>query len=285
MTIETGPGVPAAVGGPVKVRRLSFAQEQLWFLDQLAPGEVTYTILMIWRLHGPLRADVLQRCVNLLVARHESLRVTIRNDGGTPHQVVAPPGEVPLPVTDLSGLPEAEREQRLQAEIEGYRSQPYDLQAGPLHRFRLLRLGAEEHVFCMGFHHIVTDGWSAVVLNTDLATAYRALCSGVEPVFTDRELDYTDFAEAQRERLQGEVLAEELRFWRERLAGLPVLELPVDRPRPIGGSHYGQTLIMDFPDDLRPMVQQLATKHSSSLFMVFATAFTVVLSRCAHQDD
>jgi hypothetical protein len=196
-----------AEAADAQIRRLSFAQEQLWFLDQLAPGETTYNILMVWRLRGPLRVDLLHRCLNLVVARHESLRVTIHTDKGTPYQVVAPAAEVPLPVTDLRGLTGAEREQRVRAEIEARSAEPYDLETGPLCRFRLLRLDAEEYVFCQSFHHIVTDGWSAAVMNTELSDAYRSLRSGTEPVFRDRELDYTEFAESQRERLQGDVLA------------------------------------------------------------------------------
>ncbi|HEY5832851.1 condensation domain-containing protein [Streptomyces sp.] len=287
MTIGTGRDLPTGVGeeSDGRVRRLSFAQEQLWFLNELAPGQTTYNILMVWRLHGPLRVDLLQRCVNLVVARHESLRVTIRNDEGTPYQVVAPAAEVPLPVTDLRALPEAEREQRVQAEIDAQRAEPYDLETGPLCRFRLLRLDAEEYVFCQGFHHIITDGWSAAVVNAELSTAYRSLCSGTEPAFEDLELDYTEFAESQRERLQGDALTDELAFWQQTLADLPVLELPADRPRPTGGSHHGETLIKDFPDDLRGIVQQLADDHGASMFMVFAAACNLVLSRYTGLED
>ena len=264
---------------------LSFAQEQLWFLDQLAPGTTTYNVLMVWRLHGPLRVDLLQRCLTLVVARHEALRVTIRSDEDTPYQVVAPAAEVPLPVTDLRTLPGAEREQRVRAAIDAQRAEPYDLEAGPLYRFRLLRLDAEEYVLCQGFHHIVTDGWSAAVVNAELSAAYRSLLAGTEPEFEERELDYTAFAAAQRERLQGDALAGELAFWQELLAGLPVLELPADRPRPAGGNHRGETLIRDFPNDLRDVVRQLADDHGASMFMVFAAAYNLVLSRYSGLED
>ena len=284
MTIETGRDVPTEAGKEL-VRRLSFAQEQLWFLDQLAPGETTYNILLVWRLRGALRVDLLHRCLNLLVARHESLRVTIRNDEGTPYQVVAPPSEVPLPVIDLRELAEDERERRVQAEIDAQLAEPFDLETGPLCRFRLYQLTEQEFVFCQQFHHIITDGWSSAVMNDELATAYRSLYSGTEPVFDEAELDYTEFAETQRDRLQGEVLAEELAFWQERLADLPVLELPTDRPRPIGGSHRGETLMKDFPDDLRGIVQRLADDNGASMFMVFAAAFNLVLSRYSGLED
>ncbi|MFL6160927.1 MAG: non-ribosomal peptide synthetase [Jatrophihabitantaceae bacterium] len=287
MTLETGSDVRAAAADQpeVLVRRLSFAQEQLWFLDQLAPGETTYNIVMAWRLHGPLRVDLLRRCLDLVVARHESLRVTIRNEDGTPYQVVAAPTTVPLTMIDLRELAEDQREQRVRAEIDAQLAEPYDLEAGPLCRFRLLRLAADEYVFCQSFHHIITDGWSTAVLNAELSTAYRSLFSGTEPVFEDKEFDYTAFAESQRDRLQGAVLAEELEFWQQRLADLPVLELPADRPRPVGGSHHGETLIKDFPEDLRGIVQQLADDHGASMFMVFAAAYLLVLSRYSGLTD
>lgn len=287
MTITTKRDLPTGTGEEpdAQIRRLSFAQEQLWFLDHLAPGQTLYNILMGWRLHGPLRVELLQRCLNLVVARHESLRVTIRNDGGEPYQVVAPAAEAPLLVTNLRGLPAAEREQQVQAEIYAQLTEPYDLETGPLCRFRLLQLDAEEYIFCENFHHIISDGWSVAVINAELSTAYRSLCSDTEPVFEDMELDYAEFAESQRERLQGEVLADELAFWQQLLADLPVLDLPTDRPRPISGSHHGENLIRDFPDDLHGIVKQLADDHGASMFMVLAAAYSLVLSRYTGLED
>lgn len=268
-----------------RVRPLSFAQEQLWFLDQLAPGETSYSILSAWRLRGPLRADLLHRALNAVVARHESLRATIREQDGTPYQAVEQKIDVPLPTTDLRALPEAEREQRLRAEIEAQRDAPFDLEAGPLVRYRLIRLADDEYVFCQGYHHIVMDGWSSTVVNKELSTAYRALHAGTEPSFDAIELGYTAFAEAQRNQLTGAALAEELAFWQERLAGLPTLELPTDRPRPPAGSHRGQSLLHKFPPEVRTAVRELAESHGASPFMVLAAAFALVLSRYSGQDD
>jgi acyl carrier protein len=276
---------PLKPAAPGAIRRLSLAQEQLWFLDQLAPRETTYNILMVWRLSGPLRVDLLRRCLNLVVARHESLRVSIHSDDGTPYQVVTPAAEVPLPVTDLRALPAAEREQRVRTEIDAQRDEPFDLAAGPLCRFRLLLPDDGAYVFCQGFHHIITDRWSTAVINAELSAAYRSLCSGTEPVFEDMVLDYTEFAESQRERLRDDVLAAELAFWQRKLAGLPVLDLPADRPRQAGGSHRGETLIKAFPKDLRVIVKQLADDHAASMFMVLAAAYNLVLSRYTGRED
>jgi amino acid adenylation domain-containing protein len=282
MTIETE---PSAGGSEAPMRRLSFAQEQLWFLDQLAPGDTTYNLFLVWRLRGPLRVDVLRRCLDLVVARHETLRIRVRSADGVPFQVVAPPGPAPLTVLDLREVPVAEREDRVRAEVDALRAAPYDLAAGPLCRFRLLQVADEEFVFCQGFHHIATDGWSTAVTNRELSMAYSSLHSGVEPVFDHRASDYLEFAEAQRERLTDAVLAEELAYWRERLAELPVLELPSDRPRPVDGSRRGATVIRQLPEDLRPRVQELADEHGASMFMVLTAASLLVLSRYSGLTD
>jgi acyl carrier protein len=240
---------------------------------------------MGWRLHGELRLDLLQHSLDLVVARHESLRVTFGDDEGTPYQVVAPPAPALLVVTDLRELPAAEREERVRVELDAQRVEPYDLETGPLYRFLVLRLDADEYVFCEGFHHIIADGWSVAVVNAELSAAYRNLRAGTEPVFDDRELDYTEFAESQRDRLRGEVLAQELGFWQQLLTDLPMLELPADRPRPIGGSHHGETLLHDFPAELRDIVARLADDHGASMFMVLAAAYNVVLSRYTGLED
>lgn len=269
----------------VRAWPLSLAQEQLWFLDQLAPGEATYTIQMVWRLRGPLRVDLLRRSLNLVVARHDSLRVTIHSDDGVPYQVVGEPADVPLAVIDLSRLGAAERERRVRAEIDALLTGPFDLGAGPLCRFRLLRISADEHVLCQVFHHIVTDGWSIAITNDELSATYRGLHAGTGPALDDPSLSFTEFAASQRERLRGELLAEELAFWRRRLADLPVLEIPADRPRPVGGSHAGETLIRELPAGLRDLVKGLADSNGVSMFMILAAAFSIVLGRYSGRDD
>ncbi|MEU1039668.1 condensation domain-containing protein [Streptomyces sp. NPDC005551] len=278
-----GPAV--AEGDSPSAHPVSFAQEQLYFLDELASGDTVYNILMVWRLTGPLRVDLLEQSLDLVVARHEALRTTVHRVDDTLHQVVAPHAFAPLPVTDLSELPAAEREMRLRAETDALRTEPYDLGTGPLHRFSLVRLGPQEHVFFQGFHHIVTDGWSTGLINAEISTAYRSLCSGMSPVFEERDLDYTDFAVEQRERLHGAVLEEDLDFWRAKLDRVPVLDLPADRPRPAGGGHHGETLNRDLPKDVRDLVVQLGNDHGASPFMVLAAALNVVLSRYTGQND
>ncbi|MHA6758660.1 non-ribosomal peptide synthetase [Streptacidiphilus sp. PAMC 29251] len=265
---------------------LSFGQEQLWFLDQLAPGETTYNILLAWRLRGPLDVDVLRRCLTLVVQRHESLRATLHHTDGTPFQVIAPPPEqAELTVVDRTSLPVEAREAAIDAEILEQTNLPFDLEAGPLYRFRLLTLDDQDHVLVQGFHHVVTDGWSSAVMNAEITTAYQALIRGEEPVFAHEDTGYTAFAGSQRERLDGAELEEELTFWQEKLANLPVLELPTDRPRPQTSNHRGDSVIRTLPAELLSQAHALAQEHGASLFMVLTAAFNVVLSRYSGQVD
>ncbi|MFD4788718.1 condensation domain-containing protein [Streptomyces sp. NPDC058459] len=262
----------------------SYAQEQLYFLDELASGNAVYNILMVWRLTGPLRIDALRGALDLMVSRHEALRTTIRRTDDGIHQEVAPHQPLTLPTTDLSDLPEADRDKRLGTEIEALNAQPYDLGTGPLHRFALFRLGPEEHVLCQGFHHIVTDGWSTGLINAEISTAYRALCDGATPPLGEVALRYTDFAVAQRERLDGAGIEDDLDFWRAKLDGVQVLDLPADRPGTPEGGGQGRTLNRKLSGDVRDLVVRLGTDGASP-FMVLAAALNVVLSRYTGRDD
>src|SRR5947207_5182711 len=188
---------------------LSFGQEQLWFLDQLTPGQTTYNILLASRLRGPLDIDILRRCLTLLVERHEALRVTIHATDGTPFQVVSPPAEVDLTFVDHSALSPEAQERAIEESIGELSNLPFNLEEGPLYRYRVLRLAEDHHVFMQNLHHVVTDGWSSGVMNAELALAYRAMLEGDEPSFDRPGSRYTDFARSQRQHMQGETLEEE----------------------------------------------------------------------------
>jgi amino acid adenylation domain-containing protein len=275
-----------ATTGDVERAPLSFGQEQLWFLDQLNPGQTTYNILIATRLRGRLDPDLLQRSLTVLVGRHEALRVTVEAVDGTPYQVVRPPSAVTLSVVDRAGLEtEEERSAAIREVIREVSNRPFDLQEGPLYRYSLVRLADDDHVFLQNLHHIVTDGWSSGVMNAELEIAYRALREGREPVFEQPGSAYTEYARAQREQMQGETLTEELDFWAERLAGLPVLELPTDRPRPVAPSRRADSVIRSFPPGLAARTRELATAQGVSPFMVLASAVNVVLARYSAQDD
>ncbi|MFJ6217105.1 amino acid adenylation domain-containing protein [Streptomyces sp. NPDC092296] len=264
---------------------LSFGQEQLWFLDQLTPGATVYNILLAARLRGPLRIDLLQRSITLVVARHEALRVTVHAEDGAPYQVVSPPpAEVELPVLDRTGLDEQGQQRAVQEALDELSNLPFDLQQGPLYRYRVVRLADDHHVFLQNLHHIVTDGWSSGVVNNELTVAYAALLEGREPEFGPGA-SYLDVAREQRATMQGETLREELDFWAEKLADLPTLELPTDRPRPAKPSRGADSVIRPYPPELLKQARALAKEHGVSLYMVLAAALNVVLSRYTGQED
>nr|MDT0657162.1 amino acid adenylation domain-containing protein [Micromonospora sp. DSM 115978] len=264
---------------------LSFGQEQLWFLDHLTPGTTTYNVLLTSRLRGPLDVEALRRGLTLVIGRHDSLRVTFTTRDGTPFQQVSPPSEVDLAVIEHSGRDTGEHETAIRDAIRDLSNTPFDLENGPLYRYRLLKLADDDHVFFQCLHHIVSDGWSSGIINAELATAYAALVQGRTPTFDRPGSRYTDFARAQRDHMQGETLEEELDFWAQRLADLPTLEFPTDRPRPPAPTRQADSVIHAFPDGLLERARELAHTHGVSLFMVLSTALNVVLSRYTGQED
>ncbi|HYR11430.1 MAG TPA: amino acid adenylation domain-containing protein, partial [Longimicrobium sp.] len=228
---------------------LSFAQERLWFLDRLEPGSATYNIPAALRLTGALDEAALERSLGEIVRRHGALRTVFTEVDGSPAQVVAPFGGFALPVEDLSGLGEANREAALRRRAREEAARPFDLSAGPLFRAALLRLGAEDHVLLLSMHHIVSDGWSMGVFFRELSALYEAYREGRESPLPELAVQYADYAVWQREQLGGEVLERQLSYWRERLAGAPeLLELPIDHPRPAVQTHRGATV----PFELSP---------------------------------
>src|SRR5688500_5957089 len=224
---------PVVPTGRTGALPLSYAQERLWFLDRLEPGSTTYNIPVAWRLGGALDQPALERALGEIVRRHEALRTTFTEVDGSPVQVVAPFGGFALPVEDLSGLSEADREAEVRRRAGEEAGRAFDLSAGPLFRAALLRAGEEDHVLLLSMHHVVSDGWSMGVLFRELSSLYEAYREGRESPLRELPVQYADYAVWQREQLAGEVLDRQLSYWKERLAGAPtVLDLPTDRPRP-----------------------------------------------------
>ncbi|WP_406724721.1 amino acid adenylation domain-containing protein [Streptomyces sp. GD-15H] len=265
--------------------QLSFGQEQLWFLDQMNPGETTYNVPIAYRLRGELDVAALEGALNLLVKRHEQLRVTFHAQDGVPYQVVSPAEDRPLPVVDLSGLAPEEAEAALTEALATEADTPFDLAAGPISRFQLFRLAADHHVLGLSFHHIVTDGWSGGVVSREISQAYGELAAGRTPALPELAIGYGDHIQRQRKQRADGVWEEELKFWEERLAGLEALELPADRLRPAEPTQKGETFVADFPAELLTKARALAHEQGASLYMVVAAALNVVLSRYSGQDD
>jgi amino acid adenylation domain-containing protein len=278
------PVVPVERTGALQ---LSFAQERLWFLDQLRPGDISYNLPFALRLRGALDVGALERSLGEIVRRHDALRTVFREQGGTPRQVVAPFGGFRLTRKDLSPLPAHAREAEVQRELVAEATaRPFDLSTGPLFRVSLLRLGAQEHVLILSQHHIVSDGWSMGVLYRELSALYEAYREGRESPLPELGVQYADYAVWQREQVEGEVLERQLAYWRERLAGAPeLLELPTDRPRPPVQTYRGATVPVAFSPELLERLQALGRSEGATLYMTLLGAFQVLLSRYSGSED
>ncbi|QSQ18069.1 non-ribosomal peptide synthetase [Myxococcus landrumensis] len=287
---ESKPASPRVRRPPpvVVVRRdgplpLSFAQRRMWFLSRMDPSGFAYNAPFFSRLSGPLDVAALERALNEVVRRHEALRTTFAEVEGEPVQCIAPDAPVVLEVRRLEGA-EREREARRLAEEEARR--PFDLSAGPMLRASLLRLDEEEHVLLLTLHHIACDGWSLSLLELELRALYGASVEGQEPKLPALKVQYADHAMWQREWLTGEVLEEQLAWWRGHLAGAsPALELPVDRPRPPVQSARGAVLGVPFPAELMRTLEARCKQESVTPFMWLLASLQAVLSRHSGQRD
>ena len=264
----------------------SFAQQRLWFLDQLEPGGSSYNIPAAVRLSGHCDVAALTRTLNEIVRRHEALRTTFASVDGAAVQIIASALELALPLTDLGPLHPAERDAKARMLMVAEAQTPFALADGPLIRAGLIRLDHNEHVLFITLHHIVSDGWSMGVLVREIAALYGAYAQGLSSPLPELAIQYADFAHWQRERLRGEVLERQLGYWTAQLAQAPtLLSLPGDRPRPAVQGHRGQTLPFTVAADVTAGLQALGQQVQGTLFMTLAAAFNVLLARYAGQND
>ncbi|HVR99015.1 MAG TPA: amino acid adenylation domain-containing protein, partial [Thermoanaerobaculia bacterium] len=265
---------------------LSFSQQRLWFLDQLDPGSAAYNMPAAFRLRGRLDLGALRHAFTEIVRRQEVLRTTFSTIGGEPRQVIAAPREAPLPVLDLTALPDLRRSPEALDLATWEARRPFDLATGPLLRLLLVRVGPAEHALLVAVHHIASDGWSTGVLVRELVTLYEAFAAGRPSPLPELPVQYADFAVWQRERLSEERLAAGVAWWRERLAGMPEqLDLPTDRPRPKVPSGRGGTVSVQLRDELAAGVRRLAQQRGATPFMVLLAAFQTLLSRYTGSPD
>ncbi|MFF0519186.1 non-ribosomal peptide synthase/polyketide synthase [Actinomadura nitritigenes] len=277
--------VPAVVPVPRDGRLpLSFAQQRLWFLGQLEPGLAEYNAPMPMGLAGELDVAALGAALSAITRRHEVLRTRLVADAdGVPFQVIDPPSPFRLPVADVSGA--ADPRQALRALVAADAVAPFDLAAGPVIRACLVRVTAQDHVLVLALHHVVSDEWSALILRSELEALYAALRRGEPDPLPPLPVQYADFAVWQRTRLSGQALESQLAYWRERLAGLPVLELPADRPRPPVRSSAGDVVRFTVPAQVAAGLRAVARQGGATMFMTALAAFAVLLGRYAGQDD
>jgi amino acid adenylation domain-containing protein len=275
-------GGTSAAGAP-----LSFAQERLWFLDQLAPGRASYNICRALRLRGRLDEAALQASLREIQVRHEALRTRfVSGEGGTPIQVVDPVPEAIWRRVDVEAVAGGQRRAELARLLAAEAARPFDLARGPLFRAVLFRVGDDESVLALTIHHIVFDGWSFGVLHRELAALYGAFAERRPSPLPPLRVQYGDFARWQREILRGDGLDRLLAFWRGQLAGAAdVLELPTDRPRPSAQSHRGARAVLRLSRVVSDALRALARGEKASLFMALLAALAALLHRYTGQED
>ncbi|WP_215083101.1 non-ribosomal peptide synthetase [Streptomyces sp. ISL-11] len=262
--------------------QVSDQQRHLWLLHQLAPDQPVYNVPFALRLRGTLDTEALADALRGLVTRHEALRTRFGSEHGVPYQIVDDaPTAWPLPVTDLSGPPGAERDDRAHALVESHARAPFDLENGPVFRTHLLRLAADEHILVLCLHHIVTDGWSVGIVTQELAALYGT-GHGDLPELAVQPADHAAW---QRRRLSGDGLRTQIDYWRTTLDGVPAIDFPTDRPRPTHPTWTGAELELDLPAELGAALRAWVRGERVSLLAVLHAAFLTVLSRYTGEDD
>jgi aspartate racemase len=263
----------------------SFAQQRMWFLDRLDPGGIHYHVHMARRITGLLDMDALKNTIDAIVERHETLRTHFEEQDGQPVQVISERIREALSIIDLTDASAEERTRLADEILRKEVKKPFDLSRSPLMRTTLLRLSEREHILLVTMHHIVTDGWSMRVLRRELTELYRACRRGERPLPAELPIQYADFAVWQHERMQGDFLEAQLNHWKNRLAGLKTLELPLDRPRPAVIGYRGARYPASLSPALSTELKRICQGEGATLFMGALALFQILLSRLSGQSD
>ncbi len=261
---------------------LSFAQQRLWFLDQLYPGKADYNLPQLLQLDGPLNIAALCDALNAIVKRHETLRTTFSKQGDETQQHITPELLIELPLLDLRDHHDAEHE--LQQQIDDEVSRTFDLSSGPLFRTKLFRLSPQQHTLLVTMHHIISDGWSIEIFNRELGLLYNSYCHNRPAALVALPVQYLDYAVWQRQQVDS--LQQQLKYWQQQLDGAPqVLALPTDKVRPAVQSFNGKRHNIDLPPQLSDALKRLGQHENATLFMVMLSAYQTLLYRYSGQDD
>jgi len=263
----------------------SFAQQRLWFIEQLLPGDSLYTIPLVFRLTGLLQRSHFERSIQALVQRHETLRTTFDVINGQLVQVVSPESLVQLQLTDLRTIPTSSRQDIALDQIWQQAQQPFHLNQGPLFRVQLWQLQDAEYLLLLALHHIIFDEWSSGVLIRELGELYAGLVENRAIELPELPIQYADFAHWQREWLQGPVLNTQLSYWKQQLKDVPILNLPGASSRPLTQSHRGASQLLELPQSLLDALEELSQQMGVTLFMSLLAAFQTLLFRYTGQTD
>ncbi|TMA84968.1 MAG: amino acid adenylation domain-containing protein [Deltaproteobacteria bacterium] len=265
---------------------LSFSQQRLWFLDQLEPESCAYNLCSVFHLTGRLNVTALQQSFNVIIKRHEALRTVFKSANGRPFQTILPSMIIEVPIVDLQQLDSAtDRDSKIREFYVAEARRPFDLTSGPLLRVALVRLSENEHWLLLTLHHIVFDGWSLGILTRELSALYEAFSNGLPSPLPELSVQYADFSHWQREWLQGEVIKEQIAYWKLQLKGLPTLELPNDRPRLAVQTFRGARQSFALSEALSAALEKLSHQHGVTLFMTLLAAYQTLLQRYTGQND
>lgn len=264
---------------------LSFAQQRLWILNQLERESPHYNMPAAVRLNGTLNVQALEQTISEVIRRHEALRTAFPAVDNRPVQVVLPFTSIKLLILDLSHLAEEEREAEARRLVGIEFRRPFDLNSGPLVRATLLKVREQEHMALFTMHHIVCDGWSMSIIMREVAELYRAFVQGEQSSIPDLEFQYADYADWERQQMQGEVLDAHTAYWKRQLANLAELQLPTDFPRSSTPSYKGGHIAVSLTRNLVEGLKELSRSQGSTLYMALAVAFKVVLQWYSKQDD
>lgn len=265
---------------------LSFAQKRLWFLSRLEPDQPFYNIPANVRIRGALDREALAWSVARIVERHEALRTVFREQDGEPVQQILERIPIAFPLVDAAGIPAAELDGWIRKQAEEELRRPFDLSAGPLLRFRLLRIGDEDHILLTTMHHIVSDAWSMGIFIREFTLLYGEKTSGIPCSLPDLPIQYADYAEWQHEWLAGEGMARQLDYWKRQLADAPpVIDLPLDRSRPKHRGFEGGSVAFEVAADAASRLKALCGATGTTLFMALLGVLSVLLSKYGRQED
>ena len=264
---------------------LSFAQQRLWFIDQLGPGDVVYNIPGGLKLYGDLDIEALERVINEIVRRHEALRTRFEVVEDEPVQVIDQWEPRRLEVEDLTGLTQGDKADEANRIMDEESGTGFDLRRGPLYRVKILKLGAREHILLYTMHHIVSDGWSMGILIREVGELYSAFQRGETSPLPELPIQYADYAVWQREWLQGAALEKELSYWKRQLAGVSRLELPTDKPRPPIQTNRGAVESLALTAEQTMQLKELSRREGATLFMTLLAGFQILLGRYSGSED
>ena len=265
---------------------LSFAQQRLWFINQLEPNSTAYNFPLSLRLTGALNVAALEQSLNKIVQRHETLRTTFESVNGHPTQVINPTFTLNLSIVDLQEYPTKKQEAEVLRLAIQETQLLFNLAQGPLLRATLLHLSEQQYVLLFTMHHIVSDGWSIGLLVKEITAHYEAFCKGKPSPLSDLPIQYADFAVWQRQWLQGEVLESQISYWRKQLEDAPrVLDLPTDYPRPAIRTFQGATYSFELSQKLSVALNILSQQQKSTLFMTLLASFQILLWRYTGSED